>query len=286
MGKKLVVIAGATGYLGQHLVRAFHGAGYRVRAIARHPAKLDAVQAHVTETIRLEVTDESACFGVCRDADTVVSALGITRQKDGLDYWDVDFRANLNLLEDAKRNSVERFLFVHVLGAEALADVAAVRAKTAFVDALTRSGLDYRIVRPAGYFTDMSAFFEMAANGVVWLPGNGERKLNPIHGADLAEVCVAASEGGTRDVQAGGPDILTYNDIAALAFHALRKRPRIRRIPRWLVRASVGVLRRVTPLRVYGPIEFLASVLDTDIVGPRVGSRHLENHFRNLAQKK
>ena len=42
--------------------------------------------------------------------------------------------------------------------------------------------------------------------------------MNPIHGADLAQVCVDTLEGNVVEVEAGGPDIMTQGEAAQLAF--------------------------------------------------------------------
>ena len=55
-----------------------------------------------------------------------------------------------------------------------------------------KSGLDYAVIRPTGYFSDMSENLKMAKSGRVYLIGDGYHKINPIHGADLAKVCVDA----------------------------------------------------------------------------------------------
>ena len=65
-------------------------------------------------------------------ADLVVSALGITRQRDGLSYRDVDYQANANLLGEALRAGVPRFGYVRVLHAEQMLHVPLVRAKHDF----------------------------------------------------------------------------------------------------------------------------------------------------------
>lgn len=71
--------------------------------------------------------------------DLVVSALGITRQADGLDYRDVDYQANLNLLAEARRAGVPRFAHVHVLNANRMEEMPMVAANVAFVRALQQA---------------------------------------------------------------------------------------------------------------------------------------------------
>jgi uncharacterized protein YbjT (DUF2867 family) len=61
-----------------------------------------------------------------------------------------------------------------------------VRAHEDFVDVLKASGLDYSVIRPTGFFSDMSEFYKMARRGRVYLLGRGNNRVNPIHGADLA----------------------------------------------------------------------------------------------------
>ena len=67
----------------------------------------------------------------------------------------------------------------------------------------------------------MGEFFEMAKKGRVYLIGNGDNRVNPIHGADLAEACADAIEGRVHEIDVGGPQTMTWNDVAALAFEVL-----------------------------------------------------------------
>ena len=98
----------------------------------------------------------------------------------------------MNLLEDALKHGVKKFIYVSVLHGEKLKHLKICEAKEAFVERLKSAGIDYCVIRPNGFFSDLSAFFDMAKNGRAYLLGNGEKKLNPIHGADLAEICVDA----------------------------------------------------------------------------------------------
>ena len=50
----------------------------------------------------------------------VISTVGIIRQKDGLTYMDVDYQANANLIDAAKQNGVEKFIYVSALNGDQL----------------------------------------------------------------------------------------------------------------------------------------------------------------------
>ncbi|MGH3493875.1 MAG: hypothetical protein ACRDQ1_11655, partial [Sciscionella sp.] len=95
--------------------------------------------------------------------------------------------------------------------------------------------------------------------------------------------CTAAAESTVAEVQVGGPDVLTYEDIARAAFGAHETAPRIRHLPRGLALAAVWVLSRCTPERVYGPLQFLIAVMTHDMTAPPRGSDHLADHFADRA---
>ena len=65
----------------------------------------------------------------------------------------------------------------------------------------------------------MADIFRMATKGKVWLIGSGRTRLNPIHGADLADVIASAlgAQQPEAEVAVGGPDVLTQREIAELA---------------------------------------------------------------------
>ena len=278
---KKVLVAGATGYLGQFVVKALKARGYWVRAVGRSAAKLAPVEEYVDEVFIGEVTDPDSLAGLCDGVDIVISSVGITRQKDGLTYNDVDYQANRNLLTIAEASKVSKFMYVHVLNAEKLRHVAMIRAKQAFVDELKQSRLDHVLICPTGFFSDMEEFLSMARSGRVYLIGDGSSRINPVHGADLAEVCATAL--GTRESQidVGGPEVLTYREIAELAFDVLGKTEKITCVPKPLVSTAVGALRWLTSAKTYGPLEFMASVMTMDVIGQRHGQRRLAEHFRD-----
>ena len=281
---KKVLVAGATGYLGPFVVRALKAKGYWIRALGRSASKLAHVEDYADEIFIGEVTDPDSLSGLCDSIEIVFSSVGITRQKDGLTYNDVDYQGNRNLLTIAEGSDVSKFVYVHVLNAEKLQHVAMIQAKEAFVDELKRSALDHTVICPTGFFSDMEEFLSMARSGRVYLFGDGSNRINPIHGADLAEVCADALESREQQLDVGGPEVFTYREIAELAFDVLEKPSKITCLPKKLIAAAVGALRWVVPVRAYGPIQFLATVMTMDVVGETYGQRRLVDHFRRCSK--
>lgn len=277
-----ILLAGSTGYLGIYIARELQKKGYDLRAIARDPEKLRQNDIPANEVIAAELTNPESIRGCCKDIDGVISTVGITRQKDGLTYMDVDYQANLNLLQEAKKSGVKKFIYISVLNGEKLRHLKICAAKELFAGQLKNSGIDYCIVRPNGFFSDMAEFFHMAQKGKVYLFGDGELKTNPIHGEDLAEVCVNAIDSPEREIEIGGPETLTQNEIAALAFDILGEKPKVAYIPHWVRVAILKLVRLFTGSKTYGPIEFFMTVMAMDMIAPRYGKYTLKEHFRSL----
>ena len=278
-----VLLAGATGYLGKYVAQELIKQSFPIRLLARSPKKLDDLRSDTSEIVRAEVTLPENLTGVMRGIDTVISTVGITKQKDGLSYMDVDFQANMNLLKEAKASGVRKFIYVSVLDGQKMRHLKICEAKEAFVDALQASGMDYAIIRPNGFFNDMSSFLDMARMGRVYVFGDGLIRANPIHGADLAKVCVDAIDSSREDIEVGGPEILTQEDIALLAFRALGKKPKIINVPDVLRKISLFLARTFTSSKTYGPIEFFLTALAREMVAPQVGHRSLESYFEHEA---
>ena len=258
---------------------------YSVKALARNPGKLKTNNIEVTEILQGEITQPETIKDCCKNIDLVISTVGITRQKDGLTYMDVDYRANMNLLQEAKQNGVKKFIYISVLNGEHLRHLKICEAKELFVEQLIKSGLEYCIIRPNGFFSDMTEFFNMAKKGRAYLFGDGELQTNPIHGEDLAVVCVEAIDKTDQEIKVGGPETLTHNEIASIAFDALGAKPKISHIPNWVRVAILKMVRLFSGSKVYGPIEFFMTVMAMDMVAPEYGRYTLREYFTNLNQK-
>ena len=276
-----VLVAGATGYLGGFVVQELKARGYFVRALARSPEKLDPLRGSLDEIVEAEVTRPETLEHVCQGIDVVFSSVGITRQKGKLTFRDVDYQGNKNLLEVALRAGVEKFVYVSVLDGPRLRHLDIVDAHEAFAHELKTAGIGYAVLRPTGYFSDMGEVFEMARKGRVWLIGSGENRVNPIHGADLAEACANAIEGEETEIDVGGPQIMTWNDMAKLAFKVQGLPAKVTRLPGWLMWSVVRLVRLFN--RHQGELlAFFTTMATTDVVAPSMGEHSLEEHYRSL----
>ena len=282
---KRVLVAGASGYLGRYVVQELRARGHYVRALVRSADKVADLVEHIDEVVEGQVTDPATLRRCCDDIDVVFSSVGITKQKDGLTFEEVDYRGNANLLDEARRAGVERFVYVSVCGGPKLRHLAIVDAHERFVDTLKASGIGYAVIRPTGFFSDMGAYFDMAARGRVYLFGRGDSRINPIHGADLAVSCADALEGDACEIAVGGPQTLRVREVAALALAALGKpSSAITSLPLWLAGLAVRVTRLFSRHQAE-LLAFITTMATTDVVAPATGRRTLAVHFADLASR-
>jgi len=284
MTKQRVLVVGATGYLGKFIVKELKSQGYWVRALSRDNHKIESVKQYVDEVVLGEATKSETINGLCKNIDIVFSSLGITKQKDGLSYMDVDYQANRNVLDEALIENVKTFMFISVFNSNKLRHLEIVKAKERFAQDLKKADIEHIIIRPNGFFSDMTEFFNMANRGRIYLFGNGEFRCNPIHGADLAEACVKWLDTNGGEFNIGGPEILTQNEIASQAFDVLEKMPKITYIPLMVRNLIVKFARIFTSGNRYGPIEFFMTVLAMDMVAPTYGQHTIKQYFKEISE--
>jgi len=88
------VVAGATGYLGRHVVKALHARGFRVRAVVRDPKRLGSALSFCHEVVVGQVTEPETLPGIFDDTDIAFSSIGVRHFRRRPTPQEVDFRAN------------------------------------------------------------------------------------------------------------------------------------------------------------------------------------------------
>ncbi|EKM32974.1 NAD dependent epimerase/dehydratase family protein [Vibrio harveyi] len=280
-----ILIVGSTGYLGSNIVEFLMAQHAEFKALARNKTKLLAMGLQESQAVEAQVTHPDELKGVCEGVDVVISCLGITRQQDGLGYLDVDYQANLNLLEEAERAGVGKFIYISAFNAQKYPQVRLLEAKERFASRLLQSTkLTPCVIRPNGFFSDITEVYNMAKSGRVFTFGNGENLLNPIHGKDLARFCVEAIDSTETEINVGGPNVFSVNQIAQLAFKSQNKQEKNTHLPDLLRRAALVMVSHL-PEKWGGPAEFFLTMLGGDNIAPTYGHHRLEDYFRKLSEE-
>lgn len=241
-----VVLAGAFGRLGSDILRALVRDGHDVLAVDMVLRELDGIEGSY-EKKQVDVTKPEQLAGLCEGADAVITTVGLTRTSAEVTNYDIDYRGNLNLLNEAKRAGVKKFAYVSVLKADRAPKVPMLHAKYLLEEALKASGIDYVIFRPTGYFYDIAKVFKpMIEKGEVTLLGKKPVSANVIDTTDLADFMLLHLNDKNVTYDIGGTETYTYEQIARMFFAAAGKEPVIRHAPPFLfdVLAFVNKLKK------------------------------------------
>ena len=277
-----VLVAGATGYLGRYVVAELHNRGHLIRAVARDrdrarrqgPWGSPSLDGLVDEWALGSVTDPRFTRDLAADVEHVVSALGVTRQK--ADPWQIDNLANLAILNSALKHAGS-FTYINALGDDRC-PARLTRAKSAFSQTLSVAEISSQIINPPAYFSDMMEVLAMARRGLVTVLRPTAR-INPIHGADLAAYVVdRMEEGRTGTWDVGGPDVLSWRELAHLAFDAVGKRSHILTVPAWALPPALRLTGLFSP-RLADTARFMAWNMTRDCVAPTTGTHHLADFY-------
>jgi len=229
-----VVLAGAFGKLGSDVLRSLINQGHEVLAIDLFTKDIEDLEGKYIKK-EVDVTKPEQLKGLMKGYEAVISTVGLTRQATTQTNYDIDYQGNLNLLNEALSSGVKQFGYVSVLKADKARDIAMLDAKAMMEEELKKSGIQYVIFRPTGYFYDIVKVFKpMVEKGKVTLLGKKENYCNVIDTPDLADFIVEHMNDNNKTWDIGGKETYSYTQIAEMMFEANNKEVKISRAPTWL----------------------------------------------------
>jgi uncharacterized protein YbjT (DUF2867 family) len=282
-----ILVAGATGYIGGGVIRALRSARVPFRALTRDPRRFAAAASH-EEVFVGEATQRASLRGACEGVDAVFSSIGIRSFARKPTLWEVDYQANINLLEEAVAAGVKHFIFVSVLNGPLMGRMSPIaEAREMVARAVLDSPLGCTIYRPTSFFNDMAELVEATrTRGALWLFGDGGGRVNPLSSIDLGEdvVRVLASPLTRRAIRpVGGPEVWTHRALAELAFQVVGRTPTIHSVPPAVLHGAAAALRPFHE-NAYGLLRFFEFVARTpDMCGAPLGRRRIKPFFERLA---
>lgn len=249
-----VLVAGATGTIGQATVAALAALGYDPVCLVR-PGRAAALPKG-TEAREAKLTDAAAVERALRDLrpDGIISCLA-SRSGAPADAWAVDRDAQRTLMAAAQSANVQRFVLLSAICVQK-PRLTFQFAKREAEQALERSGLRYSIVRPTAFFKSLSGQVARVRRGKPFLVfGDGRlTACKPISDRDCAAYLVRClSDPGLqhRTLPIGGPGpAITPRDQGERLATLLGRPPRLRSVPPALlagIAGTLGALGRVLP---------------------------------------
>lgn len=276
-----VVLAGAFGNLGTEILKALLKKGYEVVAADLKEKEIGEIRGKYAFRA-IDATDPGTLAGLLDGADAVITTMGLTTASTRFTSYDIDYRGNRNLLDEAKKAGVGKFVYISVIscdqpGAE---KVPMLHAKFLFEQDLKSAGIDYVIHRPTGYFYDIAKVFRpYVEKGEMQLLKNyGDVKANVVDCPDFAEFIVdhIGDSGVTYSV--GGKETYTYLEMAKMCMDAADKPC----IIKWSSAFMFSLLAMMPFIRKAGKrdiILFSRWTLSHDLVGDTIVGEHSFKHY-------
>lgn len=251
-----ILVAGGTGFVGRNIVRSLLEGEHDVSVLTRNPSSVQSIpQLRGVEARVGDVTDPDALAGVMSDIDAVVGVVQLPNYpvelpRKGLTFDRFDRRGTENLLQEARRSGVSRYVYLSGAGADVASNETWYRAKGLAERAVEDSGLDFCILRPSwAYGPDdkaLNRFVQIARiSPVVPRLGTHVQRIQPVFVEDIGMAVrrmfeIEAAWGGTLEI--GGPEVLTMDEVIRTMLEVIGRRRAIVPVPAWLAKAGTAPL--------------------------------------------
>ncbi len=241
----MFLVTGATGGLGRRIVRLLREREMPVRAFVRLMSRYGELEHRGAEIFIGDLQHDKDIQKACKGVQYIISAHGSDGNAQSLDY-----RANIELIDQAKEVGVQYFVFTSVLGVDrGYEDSPVFKAKRAVERYLQASGLNYTILRPSGFASNLLPLAErFQQTGIYLLIGDPKSRTSIVSTDDLARIAVdsVSVERARNEIfSVGGPDILQRQDIPRIFSRIFNQEPIIINPPLLVfdgVRSVVGLL--------------------------------------------
>jgi NADH dehydrogenase len=228
----MILVVGATGFLGREICRRLAAQGKQVKGMMRatsDPGAVDQLRSYGLDLVQGDLKERSSLDDACRGVETVISTATTTRSAQPSDSIPAtDRQGQLNLVDAAKQAGVPHFLYMSY-SRNLTTPVPLTEAKRAVEEHLKASGLDYTILRPSYYMEGWlgpAVGFDFA-NAAATIYGPGTNQICWVSLGDVAEFAVRSVDtpaARNAVIELGGPEALSPLDAVKI-FEEVGGRP-------------------------------------------------------------
>jgi uncharacterized protein YbjT (DUF2867 family) len=246
-----VLVAGGTGRLGSLVVAALAARGTQVRVLTRDLRRADHLAGPHVETVLGDLRDPASAAAAVAGVHIVVSAVHGFSGPGGVTPASVDRDGNIHLIEAARASGAE-IVLMSVVGAAPNSPMELFRMKHAAETALAASAVPATIVRAAA-FAELWIELLRRTSGRSNRPlvfGHGQNPINFVSVRDVAAlvervVTETAARGQTLEI--GGPENLTFDQLARMVAANRGDASSPRHVPRAVLHTMAATVGRLRP---------------------------------------
>jgi nucleoside-diphosphate-sugar epimerase len=254
-----VIVTGASGFVGGHVIARLVSEGHTVVGLSRYAVHASRKIDGATYVLGIDVTDPtSLTTSIFEGADAVVHLVGIIVERGGTQTFDqIHVEGTRNVIDSARAERVRRFIYLSAIGSRPDAAAEYSRTKSMAEETVKSSSIPFVILRPSIVLGSDGEFVAQMRDLIHYggmpfkmnfpfipVPGSGLNRFQPIYIDDLTE-CISRSLTDdaltNKTIEIGGATQVTFNallDAFARAEHVQKPK----------MHAPIGLLSLVAPL--------------------------------------
>jgi len=219
----MILVTGATGFIGRALVRHLSEAGQQVRVMLRSSPNSPRLPRGVpVEVAVASLNDERAVLAALRGVDQIfhLASAGTEGRRGNLLKTDIE--GTRILAQVAASADIERLIFISQLGADRASAIPIQKSKVIAEEHIRKSGVPYTIIRssvvfgPEDRFTNNLAQLLRLSPGLFPIPSSGRALLQPLWVEDLVTSLLWALQNPemvNQTYEVGGGEYFTLRDL-------------------------------------------------------------------------
>ena len=247
----MILVTGANGFVGRHVVQRLVAGGEQVRAMVRRPSEYRAPAG--VETVEGDVTKPGTLGPALQGADRLVHAAAITanlKEPYKGAYRQINETGTANLMAQAVEAGVSRVVLVSGLGTTAAPAGTYMATRWGMEEAVRNSGIPYVILQPSVQFGDGAEFVAALARLAAMSPvvpaiTGAHTRFQPIWVEDVVSTVAKALVDDAllgRAIAIGGSEYATFREVVTTILEVSGKRRLVAPLPVGIARVQAALL--------------------------------------------